>query len=65
MNLEKPSPVDFAAYVEVMTAALELAIPDEIKPGVAANVEHIWDIAQPVLSFPLPDTVESAATFEP
>lgn len=65
MNLETPCPVDFAAYVEAMAAALELAVPDEIKPGVVANVEHIFAIAQPVLTFPLPDTVESAATFEP
>lgn len=65
INLETPSPVDFAAYVEAMAAALELTIPDEIKSRVLANVEHIFAIAQPVLTFPLPDTVESASTFEP
>ncbi|WP_228054179.1 DUF4089 domain-containing protein [Nodosilinea sp. LEGE 07298] len=48
-----------------MAKILELTIPDEIKPGVVANVEHVWDIAQPVLTFPLPDSLESAATFEP
>lgn len=67
-NLSKPvdsKPVDFAAYVEAMAIALELTIPDRIKPGVVANVEHIFAIAQPVITFPLPDTVESAAIFEP
>ncbi|MGF1520131.1 MAG: DUF4089 domain-containing protein [Nodosilinea sp.] len=58
-------PVDFAAYVEAMATALELTIPDRIKPGVVANVEHIFTIAQPVITFPLPDTLESATTFEP
>ncbi|MGG6239546.1 DUF4089 domain-containing protein [Nodosilinea sp. AN01ver1] len=63
--METPDKFDFAAYVEAMATALELAIPDEIMPAVVANVEHIWEIAQPVLTFLLPDTVESAATFEP
>ncbi len=65
MTIETPDTVDVAIYVEAMAAALELAIPNEIKPGVVANVEHIFAIAQPVLTFPLPDSVESAATFEP
>ncbi|MEA5450611.1 DUF4089 domain-containing protein [Leptolyngbya sp. CCNP1308] len=65
MNRETPGAVDYTAYVEAMSAALDLPIPDEIKAGVVANVEHIFAIAQPVLTFPLPDTVESAATFEP
>lgn len=65
VNLETLSPMDFTAYVEAMVAALDLTIPDEIKPGVVANVEHLFAIAQPVLTFSLADTVESAATFEP
>jgi hypothetical protein len=28
-------------------------------------VAHLWAIAQPVITFELPDTVESAPTFEP
>ena len=58
-------PADLTAYVEAMATALELTIPDRIKPGVVANVEHIFAIAQPVITFPLPDTLESATTFEP
>ncbi|MBE9113654.1 DUF4089 domain-containing protein [Nodosilinea sp. LEGE 07298] len=65
MGAEPSNSVDFTAYVEAMAKILELTIPDEIKPGVVANVEHVWDIAQPVLTFPLPDSLESAATFEP
>jgi hypothetical protein len=65
MDREASDMADFTAYVEAMATALDLSIPDEIKPGVVANVEHIWAIAQPVLSFPLPDDLESAATFEP
>ncbi|MGB3136291.1 MAG: DUF4089 domain-containing protein [Nodosilinea sp.] len=56
---------DLAAYVEAMAQVLDLTMPDEIKPGVVANVEHIWAIAQPVITFPLSDSLESAATFEP
>ncbi|TVQ09908.1 MAG: DUF4089 domain-containing protein [Leptolyngbya sp. DLM2.Bin27] len=65
MDVKPANPVDLAAYVEAMAQVLDLTIPDEIKPGVVANMEHIWAIAQPVLTFPLTDTVESAATFEP
>ena len=65
MDLETPGPADFAAYVEAMAMALELTIPAEIKPGVVANVEHIFAIAHPLLTFPLPDDLESAPTFEP
>ncbi len=65
MDERTPNPVDFAAYVEAMATALGLTIPDPIRPGVVANMEHIFAIAQPVITFSLPDTVESAATFEP
>jgi len=65
MDIKTSDTVDFAVYVDVVAATLALAIPDEIKAGVVANVEHLWAIAQPVLTFPLPDTVESATTFEP
>jgi hypothetical protein len=65
MGVEPSESVDFTAYVEAMAKILDLPIPHKIRPGVVANVEHIFAIAQPVLTFPLPDTVESAATFEP
>nr|WP_278003277.1 DUF4089 domain-containing protein [Nodosilinea sp. TSF1-S3] len=65
MSAEPSDSIALTDYVDAIAKALDLPIPDEIKPGVVANVEHIWAIAQPVLTFPLPDTVESAATFEP
>ncbi|MEO1070071.1 MAG: DUF4089 domain-containing protein [Cyanobacteria bacterium J06638_6] len=65
MDRETSDIADFTAYVEAMATALELSIPDEIKPGVVANMEHIWTIAQPVITFPLPNSLESAPIFEP
>ena len=65
MDVNTSDPDNLAAYVGAMAKVLDLMIPEEIKPGVVANVEHVWAIAQPVLDFPLPDSVESAATFEP
>ncbi len=65
MSAKPSDSVDLAGYVDAIATILDLPIPDEIKPGVVANVEHLFAIAQPVLTFPLPDTVESAATFEP
>lgn len=65
MTPERSNSFDTATYVDLMATTLGLSIPEEIKAGVVANVEHIFAIAQPVLTFPLPDTVESAPTFEP
>ncbi|PSR14377.1 DUF4089 domain-containing protein [filamentous cyanobacterium CCP3] len=65
MSVKPSDSIDLTDYVDAIAKVLDLTIPDEIKPGVVANVEHVWDIAQPVLTFPLPDTVESATTFEP
>ncbi|MBE9155694.1 DUF4089 domain-containing protein [Nodosilinea sp. LEGE 06152] len=65
MSAEPSNSIDLSDYVDAIAPILDLTIPDEIKPGVVANMKHIWDVAQPVLTFPLPDTVESAATFEP
>ncbi|MGF1569823.1 MAG: DUF4089 domain-containing protein [Nodosilinea sp.] len=56
---------DSTTYVEAMAAALGLALPESLKPGVIANFEHIRAVAQPVVDFSLPDSVESAATFQP
>jgi glucose-6-phosphate 1-dehydrogenase len=48
-----------------MAALLNLSIPPELRSGVIANFEHIQKIAKPVVEFPLGETLESAATFEP
>jgi hypothetical protein len=56
---------DATTYVCQTAALLELPIPPEIETGVVANFEHIQAIAQPLMAFYLPDTLEGAATFQP
>lgn len=58
---------NFAAqiYVEQMAQLLGLPLPESIKPQVVENFVRLQAIAQPVLEFELPDTVEPAPTFEP
>ncbi|WP_035991324.1 DUF4089 domain-containing protein [Leptolyngbya sp. KIOST-1] len=65
MSAGPPDSTALTNYIDAIATSLGLSIPAEIKPGVVANVEHLWELAQPVLTFPLPDPVESAATFEP
>ncbi len=60
-----PANFDAAIYVEQTAALLDLSIPPTLREGVVINFEHIKDIAQPVIAFSLPETIESAATFEP
>lgn len=62
---EQSYPFDSAAYVDQMAAFLRLPIPPELRQGVIENLERIWDMAQPVVEFPLPDDLEAAPTFEP
>ena len=56
---------DAATYVDQAAALVGLSLPASLRAGVIANFEHIQQIAQPVMEFSLPITVESAATFEP
>ncbi|MEO0378025.1 MAG: DUF4089 domain-containing protein [Cyanobacteria bacterium P01_A01_bin.17] len=53
------------AYVTQTAELLGLSIPPEQMERVIENFESIQAIAQPVLDFPLPDTLEAAPTFEP
>ncbi|MDJ0707484.1 MAG: DUF4089 domain-containing protein [Leptolyngbyaceae cyanobacterium MO_188.B28] len=52
-------------YVQQTAQLLNLSIPPEQMAGVVENFERIQAIAQPVLEFPLPDTLEAAPRFEP
>ncbi len=52
-------------YVTEIAKLLGLSIPPEQLQGVVASFEQIHTIAQPVLDFPLPDTLEAAPQFEP
>ncbi|NJL48815.1 MAG: DUF4089 domain-containing protein [Leptolyngbyaceae cyanobacterium SM2_5_2] len=58
-------PFDATTYVCQTAALLGLVIPPEIEAGVVANFEHIQAIAQPLMALNLPDSLESAATFQP
>lgn len=54
-----------SAYVTEMAKLLGLSIPPDQLSGVVESFEQIHRIAQPVLDFPLPDTLEAAPQFEP
>ncbi len=56
---------DLAVYVEQAALLLNLPIKDEYRDGVVANFERIKAIAQVVNSFPLPEEIQPAPTFEP
>lgn len=56
---------DAAAYVQQTAQLLNLSIPLEHMDSVVENFERLQAIAQPVLDFPLPDTLEAAPRFEP
>ena len=56
---------DAETYVQQAAQLHQLDIPPEQMPGVVDNFERIHAIAQFVLDFPLPDTLEAAPTFEP
>lgn len=52
-------------YVAQMSQLLRLSLPESIQPQVVENFIRVRAIAQPVLEFELPDTVEPAPTFQP
>ncbi|MDZ8188924.1 MAG: DUF4089 domain-containing protein [Nostoc sp. ChiSLP02] len=56
---------DVSEYVKQMALLLDLQIKDEYRDGVVANFERIKAIANLVNSFPLPEEIEAAPTFEP
>ena len=56
---------DAATYVQQTAQLLNLSIPPEHMASVVENFERIQAVAQPVLDFPLPDTLEAAPRFEP
>jgi hypothetical protein len=60
--LEKDAVAD---YVDLAAASLGLTLDAEYRPGVIANFERTAAIAELVMAFELPDTVESAAVFRP
>ncbi|PSB12583.1 DUF4089 domain-containing protein [filamentous cyanobacterium CCP2] len=51
--------------VDRLSAFLDLPIPPDCRPGVIANLERTATIAQLVLDFPLPETIEPSPVFQP
>lgn len=56
---------DAEAFMAATAAAMNLTIASEWKPAVLDNLVRSRQIAQAVLDFPLPDTVEPASVFKP
>jgi hypothetical protein len=56
---------ELGVYVEQVALLLNLPIKDEYRDGVVANFERIKAIAQVVNSFPIPEEIQPAPTFEP
>ncbi|HEU0203372.1 MAG TPA: DUF4089 domain-containing protein [Burkholderiaceae bacterium] len=52
-------------YMDATAALIGLPIPSECRAGVIENLERMQQIAQLVMSFPLPADVEPANTFKP
>ena len=57
--------IDSAKCVDHIAALIGLPISPEHHLGVVTNFERIQAIAQLVMEFPLPDTIEVAPVFEP
>jgi hypothetical protein len=48
-----------------MSAVLGLSIDPAHRPGVVASVATLAQVADLVMSFPLPDDIEAGPTFDP
>ncbi|MCZ8183829.1 MAG: DUF4089 domain-containing protein [Beijerinckiaceae bacterium] len=58
-------PPDFEALASALARALALPVTEETLPGVATNLALAYRLAPAFLDFPLPDTLEPAAIFDP
>lgn len=56
---------DAEAFLDATAAAMNLQIAPEWRPAVLDNLLRSRQIAQAVLSFPLPDEIEPASVFKP
>jgi len=56
---------DAETHRDQMAAVLGLEIRPEWRQGVVDNLKATRTIAEAVLTFPLPDTIEPAPAFEP
>lgn len=58
-------PVDWAAYVDITSAAIGLPINPSVRGGVVANLERMAQVAKAVESVVLTDTDEAAGVYRP
>ncbi|MEB3213023.1 MAG: DUF4089 domain-containing protein [Leptolyngbyaceae bacterium] len=56
---------DAEAYVEQASRLCDLPIAPDHLPGVVENMSALAQVADLVMSFPLPETIEPAPTFDP
>jgi len=56
---------DTKKYVESVSAAIGLSIPEQYKEGTVANFERSAALAKILMDFPLPIDVLPAPTYEP
>ncbi|MCU0523874.1 MAG: DUF4089 domain-containing protein [Elainella sp. Prado103] len=54
-----------AQLVDRMAKILDIPLDPEHRPGVIANLQRTAAIAQLVMEFPLPETIEIAPIFDP
>lgn len=64
-NSQPLSQTELQAYVEQTSRLIDLPISAESLPGVVDNLARMQGMAKLVMEFPLPEDVESAATFQP
>lgn len=58
-------PFDAEAYVEQASRLVGVAIAPEHHPGVVENMATLAHVADLVMGFPLPETIEPAPVFNP
>jgi hypothetical protein len=57
--------LNLEAMIEPMAGAVDLTIPNDARPGVAAALQRLAEAADAVMSFPLSDDIEIAQAFVP
>jgi Protein of unknown function (DUF4089) len=64
--MSKPTtPLDAEAWIDATAPALGLAIDPAWRPGVAANLTRMAELADLVLAFPLADDADAAPVYRP
>lgn len=63
--MNPPEPPDFEALAAALARALDLPVDAGNLPAVAMNLALAHRLAPAFLTFPLPDTLEPAAVFNP